>query len=40
MDCNVSNDMSGTHKILPLAPIEEDLGEIDNNGKKVVLKEF
>lgn len=32
MDRNVSNDMTGTSIMLPLATIEEDIDEIDNNN--------
>ncbi len=45
MDCNVSNHMTGTSIILPLATIEEDIEEIDEsmehnidkNGKRVLI---
>jgi hypothetical protein len=32
MDRNVCNDMTGTSIMLPLATIEEDIDEIDNNN--------
>lgn len=38
MDRNVSNDMTGTSIPLPLATIEEDINEIDNNDDDKSLK--
>ena len=40
MDRNVSNDMTGTSIMLPLATIEEDIDEsLENNINKVIDKE-
>jgi len=35
MDRNVSNDMTGTSITLPLATIEEDVDEIDNDDESL-----
>jgi hypothetical protein len=35
MDRNVSNDMPGTSITLPLATIEEDVDEIDNDDESL-----
>jgi len=35
MDRNVSNDMTGTSITLPLATIEEDVEEIDNDDESL-----